>query len=57
MTEGDHSEHSHISYPDAVHAWASQQFRRLKRRQAELLGVDKDGRQGSFLMRLLVSRL
>ena len=55
--EGALAEGSHISYPDGVHAWASEQFRRLKRRQAELLGVDKDGRQGSFLMRLLVSRL
>ena len=57
LEEGALAEGSHISYPDGVHAWASEQFRRLKRRQAELLGVDKDGRQGSFLMRLLVSRL
>ena len=55
--DGFVSERSVIPYPDALHQWASKEFGRLKRRQAELLGIAKDGRTGSPLMRMIVSRL
>ena len=35
----DKGEHSVIKYPDEVHAWAQDEFRKLKLRQAHLLGV------------------
>ena len=52
--EGNKGEHSVIKYPDEVHAWAQREFRRLKRRQAELLGVaPKDDRgERSFTQKL-----
>jgi len=37
--EGSKRERSAIAYPDAVHAWVQLHFRRLKERQAALLGI------------------
>ena len=45
--EGNKGEHSVIKYPDEVHAWAQDEFRRLKKRQAQLLGVKSDSRGGA----------
>jgi hypothetical protein len=48
---------SAVPYPDAIEAWVLEGFRRLKRRQAGLLGVSSDGSQGSPLMQLIASKL
>lgn len=55
--EGENSEYSAIPYPDDIHAWISAGYGMLKRRQAELLGISSDGRQGSPLMQLIAARL
>jgi hypothetical protein len=55
--EGVNAELSAIPYPDDIHAWVSDGFAKLKRRQAALLGIAADGTQGSPLMRLIASKL
>lgn len=42
--EGNIEEWSQISFPDGVLGWAQSEFRRVKDKQAELLGIkDKNG--------------
>ena len=49
--------HAYAHAPDELLAWVQTGYQRLKRRQAELLGIGEDGRQGSPLMRLITSKL
>ena len=56
--EGSKGERSAVPYPDEVHAWVQDHFKRLKHRQSELLGIAPDDRQATpSLARVLISRL
>jgi hypothetical protein len=55
--DGHLQEHSVIGYPDVLHTWVREEFSELKRRQAELLGIDAHEQTRSRFMRLLYSRL
>lgn len=55
--EGGEAAASAVPYPDAIEAWVLEGFRRLKRRQASLLGMGTDGSQGSPLTSFITSKL
>ena len=54
---GTAEQSSLIAYPDELHGWVQKGYSKLKKRQAELLGIGSDGEQGSPLMRLIASKL
>ena len=55
--DGSLQQGSGIPYPDNLREFAEKGYRKLKARQAALLGIGPSGGQGSPLMRLIVSRL
>mgnify|MGYP001253747610 CR=1 FL=1 len=49
--KGEVAEHSAISFPEKIHQWVSEEFGKLKRRQAVLLGM-RGGQSGGLRYRL-----
>ena len=55
--EGSTTDFSAMPYPDGILDWINESYAMLKQRQADLLGISADGKQGSPLMQVIASRL
>ena len=50
---GDASQHSVVPYPDGIHTFVEREFGKLKRRQADMLGIDRSGNYVSLVPSIL----